>query len=188
MSTLVQSMQRYIEAHGGTIITGDPVSEILVKDDRAVGARTSSGKMFNAKEGVISNIEPKALFTKLVPESATPEDFRKKVRAFRFSKCSEVMIHAALDDWLDYRPQEIQKSGLVQIGDSLDQVSRAFNDCVIGQPPSEPFMTIDNTSCYDATRAPKGKHTLWNFVRAPLLVRGKPWTEDQKEDFCGSVH
>jgi phytoene dehydrogenase-like protein len=184
MSSVVESMRRYIEAHRGRIVTGDEVLEIIVDGGRAAGVKTNSGKIFRSRRGVISNIEPKALFSKLVPDSAVPEDFRKKVRRFRFSKVSEVMIHAALDSWLDYKPEETRLSGMVQIGESLDEVSRAYNDCVIGLPPSEPFMTIDNTTCYDSTRTPQGKHILWNFVRAPLFVKGRPWNEEQREAFA----
>ena len=186
MGSLVQSLQRYIEAHAGATVTGDEVTEIMITQGRASGVRTASGRSFEAKKGVIANTEPKALFLKLVPESAIPQDFRKKVERFRYSKITQVMIHAALDKWLDYRPEEIRRSGLVQIGDSLDQISRAFNDCVIGRPPTEPFMTIDNTTLYDNTRAPEGKHTLWNFARAPLFVNGRPWTDDDKERFADS--
>jgi phytoene dehydrogenase-like protein len=94
------------------------------------------------------------------------------------------MIHAALDAWLDYKAEPTRMAGIVQIGDSLNQVSKAFNDCVIGQMPAEPFMTIDNTTNYDSTRAPKGKHTLWNFVRAPALIHGHEWTSEEKEDYA----
>jgi phytoene dehydrogenase-like protein len=184
MATLVQALRKYIESHNGRTITGEEVSEILVEDGRAYGIKTQGDKVIVANKGVIANVEPKSLFLKLVPESALDQSFRKKVMHFRYSKVTQVKIHAALDDRLDYRPTEVQDSGLVQIGDSLDQISRAYNDCVIGRPPEEPFMTIDNTTCYDSTRAPPGKHIMWNFVRAPVFIDGKPWTDDQKEKFA----
>jgi phytoene dehydrogenase-like protein len=184
MVTLVQALRKYIEAHGGRAITCEEVTEIVVRDGLAYGVRTLSGKTFASKKGIIASIEPKTLFLKLVPDSALDHQFKEKVRKFRYSKVSQVMIHAALDEWLDYRPEEVKQSGLVQIGDSLDQISRAYNDCVIGHPPSEPFMTIDNTTCYDSTRTPAGKHVMWNFVRAPAFVNGKPWTSEDKERFA----
>jgi len=180
----VEALRKYVESHYGSIITGREVTEILVRNGVAYGVKIANGTKIEVKKGVIASVEPKSLFLKMVPDSALDESFKKKVRSFRYSKVSEVMIHAALDGWLEYRPKEVQKSGLVQIGDSLNQISQAYNDCVIGQPPKEPFMTIDNTTCYDPTRAPPGKHIMWNFVRAPVFVNGKPWTEDQKEQFA----
>lgn len=184
MTTLVQALSRYIDSHAGKSITNEDVTEILVRDGTAYGVNTKSGKTFEARKGIVASVEPKALFLKLVPDAALDQQFKKTVKSFRYSKVTQVMIHAALDEWLDYRPSEVRNSGLVQIGDSLDQISRAYNDCVIGQPPREPFMRIDNTTCYDSSRAPAGKHIMWNFVRAPVLINGVPWTADQKEKFA----
>jgi phytoene dehydrogenase-like protein len=184
MTTLVQALSSYIDSHAGNSITNEDVTEILVRDGTAYGVKTKTGKTFEARKGIVASVEPKALFLKLIPDAALDQQFKKTVKSFRYSKVTQVMIHAALDEWLDYRPNEARNSGLVQIGDSLDQISRAFNDCIIGQPPREPFMTIDNTTCYDSSRAPAGKHIMWNFVRAPVLVNGAPWTADQKEKFA----
>ena len=184
MSTLVNTLSKYIDAHSGSTITGEEATEILVENDRATSVRTRSGKIFEARKGVVASIEPKTLFLKLISDSALDESFRKKVKSFRYSKVTEVMIHAALNQWLDYQSEVTRGAGLVQIGDSLDQISRAYNDCVIGQPPSEPFMTIDNTTCYDGSRAPPGKHIMWNFVRAPVFVNGEPWSEEMTNMFA----
>jgi phytoene dehydrogenase-like protein len=184
IATVARALGNYVLAHGGTIVTGEAVDQILVRDGRVEGVHTKKGRSFGAKQGVIASVEPQSLFLNLVSGASLEKGFLKKVRDFRYSKVTQVMIHAALDSWLDYDPPEVRRSGLVQIGESLDEISRAYNDCVTGRPPSEPFMTIDNTTCYDSTRAPAGKHVLWNFVRAPVLVHGKPWTEDDKEKFA----
>ncbi|MHB1907991.1 MAG: phytoene desaturase family protein [Nitrososphaerales archaeon] len=185
MVTLVGALKKCVEFNGGKILTGENVSEILVNKGGSVeGVRTSSGKQFEARKGVVASVEPKSLFLNLVRESALEEKFRSKVKNFRYSKVTQVMVHAAMSDWLDYDPSEVRMAGLVQIGDSLNQISRAFNDCVVGRMPDEPFMTIDNTTCYDTSRAPKGKHIMWNFVRAPVFLNGKPWSEEDKEKFA----
>ena len=76
-------------------------------------SRQNTGKIFEAKKGIIASVEPKALFLKLVPDSALDQQFKKTVKSFRYSKVTQVMIHAALDEWLDYRPNEVRNSGLV---------------------------------------------------------------------------
>jgi phytoene dehydrogenase-like protein len=185
MQSLVKALEKSILVHAGCmIVSGEAVDKILVREGRAKGVTTSSGKTYECKKGVIANVEPKSLFFDLVGEDILPSDFVKKVRHFRYSKVSQVMIHAALDAWLDYKAKPARTSGLVQIGESLDDVSRAYNDCVIGEPPVNPFMTIDNTTSYDSSRAPKEKHILWNFVRAPVFVRGRAWTAEEKEKFA----
>jgi phytoene dehydrogenase-like protein len=184
MATLANALRSYVESHAGRIITSEQVNQIHVKNGYAYRVSTNTGSSFEAKKGIIASVEPKRLFLELVQSSDLDRDFVRKVRCFRFSKVTQVMIHAALDSWLDYNPEEIRKSGLVQIGESLNEISRAYNDCVNGVPPETPFMTIDNTTCYDETRAPKGKHVMWNFARAPVFINGKSWNNDQKEKFA----
>ena len=186
IKTLGDSFVRFIRSHGGTIITNSRVDEVVVGkgDGRAIGVRCADGKIFAAKKAIIVNAEPKSLFLKLLPQDSLQEEFKKKIRAFRFSKVSEVMIHAALSEWLDYKPFEVRSAGMVQIGEALDEVSRAFNDCITGRLPDIPFMTINNTTCYDKTRAPPGKHTMWNFARAPVLINGSKWNDNEKEKFA----
>ena len=184
MRTLSNSFRRFLEAHGGVILTGDEVKNIIVENGDARGIVSSSGKILRARKGIMADVEPKSLFLKLVPEAAIDSSFRKKVSRFRFSKVTEVMIHAALDDAIGYKAEDARRAGMVQIGDTIDQISRAFNDCVIGEMPKEPFMTIDNTTWYDSSRVPEGKHIMWNFVRAPAFVHGRPWTGEQKEEFA----
>lgn len=184
MATVASALGNYVLAHGGKIITSEEVDQILMKEGRAKGVHTKSGRTFDAKFGVVASVEPRSLFLKLVPEGSLENSFVKKVKNFRFSKVTQMMIHAALDEWLDYNPEEVRRSGLVQLGETLDEISRAYNDCVTGRPPQDPFMTIDNTTCYDSTRAPAGKHVMWNFVRAPVFIGGKPWTLEDKEKFA----
>jgi phytoene dehydrogenase-like protein len=159
------------------------VSKILVRDGRAVGVQLSAGGSIEARKGVLASVEPKSLFLKLVGEQHLPSTFIEKVRRFKFSTVSQVMIHAALDDWLRYKQDDVRRAGIVQVGDSIESVSRAYNQCVNGLLPEEPFMTIDNTTLYDGCRAPPGKHILWDFVRTPARLRHGDW-EDVKESFA----
>jgi len=182
--TLVNSLREFILKHGGNIITNMEVTQILIEQGRAIGVKTSEGRVIHTKKGIMADVEPKSLFLKMIPDSALDQDFRKKVERFRFSKVTQVMIHAALDDWLDYKLDEVKMAGIVQIGESLDEISKAYNSCLIGEIPLNPFMTIDNTTCYDLSRAPPNKHILWDFVRAPAFIKGKPWDEENKERFA----
>ncbi len=186
ISTLCNSIRRYIDAHGGAVRMNSDVAQITVRGQVAKGVQLKSGEMIEAKIGVVSDVEPKQLFLKLVGEDKLDSLFIKKVKRYKYSKVSQVMIHAALDEWLDYSPPDVRKAGIVQIAPSIESVSHAFNQIVNGELPEEPFMTIDNTSGYDRTRAPAGKHTLWDFVRAPAQLRNRSWDseKDRFADHC----
>lgn len=180
MKTLTDSLENFVRRHEGKIVLGDEVTEITVKAGRATGIKTKGGKTFEAKRGILSNIEPKSLFLNLVPAGSLQESFISKVMKFKYSDVTQVMIHSALDSRPRYTAHDAGEAGLVQIGENIDEISRAFNDSVTGRIPGEPFMTINNSTIFDDTRAPAGKHIMWNFVRAPVRVNGKEWTEDQK--------
>jgi phytoene dehydrogenase-like protein len=180
---LTNAFVRCIEDHGGVVKTGAEVRQILVRDERVTGVKLKSGEEIGVKRGVLSNVEPKTLFLELVGEDRLDTSFVKKVKRFRYSGVTEVMIHAALSQWMDYSPRDMRKAGIVQIGPSMRYISEAYNQCYNGIPPTKPFMTIDNTTLYDQTRAPKGKHILWAFVRAPAHLREGKW-RDVKEEFA----
>ena len=181
METLSNSLKNFVLKHNGQVILGDPVIEIEVKDSRATGVKLLSGKYLKAKRGVIANVEPKALFGKLVSQSKLSEGFVKKVKHFRYSSVTQVMMHAALNKPLDFIPEETGNAGLVQIGESLDDVSKAYNECLRGLIPESPFMTLNNYTKYDRSRVKGSGHILWNFVRAPHKIKGRNWTDDDKD-------
>ena len=182
MQTLTMSLQNFVSKHGGKFLLGDEVIKILVSNGRATGIKTNSGKTFEAKRGILSNIEPKSLFLKLTPNGSIEESFLAKVMKFKYSDVTQIMIHSALDSRPEYSEKDTGESGLVQIGETIDEISRAFNDSVTGNIPKHPFMTMNNSTIFDSTRAPAGKHIMWNFVRAPAKVKGNNWTEDQKQE------
>lgn len=182
MNTLTDAFENYIRQHNGKFVLGDSVEEIMVSKERATGIKTQSGKVFEAKRGILSNIEPKALFLNITPKGSLPEEFISKVERFKYSEVTQIMIHSALDSRPRYTAQDTGDSGLVQIGETMDEISRAFNDSVTGRIPRHPFMTINNSTIFDPSRAPEGKHIMWNFVRAPARLSGKDWSEDQKEE------
>ena len=180
MKTLVSAFENYIRQHRGSIALSEEVQEVKTEGGRVSGIVTKSGKAIGAKRGVLSNIEPKALFLRMMDGSALPESFISRVQRFKYSDVTQVMIHAAMDSRPKYNDSDTSEAGLVQIGESMDEISRAFNDCITGRIPDHPFMTINNSTIFDDSRAPPGKHILWNFVRTPARLSGKEWSEDQK--------
>jgi len=183
IKTLADALALCFQAHGGIIAKNAEVTQIIVKDGAAKGVRLSSGREIEARRGVISNVEPKALFFNLVGKDHLEQSFVKKVERFRYARVTEVMVHAALDAWLNYKPAALRKAGIVQIGPSMRYISEAYNQCINGIPPKRPFITIDNTTFYDPSRTPQGKHTLWAFVRAPAVLSKGKWS-DVKEKFA----
>src|SRR5439155_19927175 len=67
---------------GVSVRTEDPVREVSVSSGRAVGVVTESGEEHHAS-CVVSGINPRLLFGRLVKPSELPPDFRQAISNYR---------------------------------------------------------------------------------------------------------
>ena len=74
MGAITQAMAKCCSARGVDIRTDAAVREVIVEKGRAVGVVTEPGEIVRAKI-VVSNLNPKLLFTRLVDPAALPADF-----------------------------------------------------------------------------------------------------------------
>ncbi|HMD58670.1 MAG TPA: NAD(P)/FAD-dependent oxidoreductase, partial [Steroidobacteraceae bacterium] len=82
MGAITQAMARAAAARGADIRVSAPVREVLVENGRAVGAVTENGEAFRAA-AVISNLNPKLLYLKLLDPAVLPHDFRERIEQWR---------------------------------------------------------------------------------------------------------
>jgi len=59
------------------------------------------------------------------------------------------------------------RAGTVHLGGSLDEISASEWDAWRGRPAERPFVLLAQTSLFDPTRAPAGKHTAWAYCHVP---------------------
>src|SRR5580704_16480369 len=74
MGAITQAMARAARGHGAEIETDAGVREVIVERDRAVGVVLDNGETIRAKY-VASSVNPKLLYTQLMPPDALPADF-----------------------------------------------------------------------------------------------------------------
>src|SRR4029077_5789386 len=82
MGTIGLAMARSAQKHGAEIETDAGVREVIVENDRAVGVILDNGETLRARY-VASNVNPKLLYTRLVPSEALPDDFLARIRHWR---------------------------------------------------------------------------------------------------------
>jgi len=75
-----------IEAAGGSVRAGIPVSEIVLEDGRAVGVRTESGEVINAPF-IVSAIGAGETVKHLLPEEIREQRWAREIAAFKPSIC-----------------------------------------------------------------------------------------------------
>src|SRR5580693_5021126 len=74
MGAITQAMARAAREHGAGIETEAGVREVIVERDRAAGVILDNGEPVRARY-VASSVNPKLLYTRLLPEGALPPDF-----------------------------------------------------------------------------------------------------------------
>jgi phytoene dehydrogenase-like protein len=176
------------QAHGAEIRTDAAVERVIVKNGRATGVALASGEEIAASV-VISGLDPRLTFTRLVEPQALPADLVEGVRRYKF-RGSSGKVNLALSGLPDFtclpgRGPHLR--GAVSISPSVEYLERAYDDAKYGDFSRHPYMDIVIPSMIDPGMAPPGKHVMSIFVQyAPHNLNGG-WTDEKREAFGDTV-
>lgn len=174
MASVVDALRQAAESAGATVLTGAPVSRILVEHGRATGVALADGQEVRAG-CVVSAINPRSTFFDLVGAPALDTGFVRKVKNIRM-KGDVAKLHLALDGVPDFPgllPEDM--GGRLVIAPSPDHVERAFNPAKYGAFSPEPVMEIVLPSLSDPAMAPAGCCTLSAVVQYAPHVLKEGW-------------
>ena len=180
MGAITQAMARACAAAGVDVRIDAPVSEVIVEKDRAVGVVTEAGEVHRAGL-VVSNLNPKLLFTQLVDPAAQPADFRERIRRYRCGS-GTFRMNVALSELPRFacKPQAGDHlTGGIIMAPSLAYMDRAYADARAHGWSSEPIVEMLIPSTLDDSLAPPGQHVASLFCQqvAPELPSGRSWDE-----------
>jgi phytoene dehydrogenase-like protein len=175
-------------AAGATVRTDAAVEQVVIKEGRAVGVALSSGEEIRAKV-VVSGLDPRWTFTKLVEPSQLPSDLVEGVRRYKF-RGSSGKVNLALSGLpsLTCLPGNgAHLRGAISISPSVDYLERAYDDAKYGEFSRHPYMDIVIPSMIDRGMAPPGQHVMSIFVQyAPHALNGG-WSPARREAFGDAV-
>ncbi|MXO71104.1 phytoene desaturase family protein [Alteraurantiacibacter buctensis] len=183
MGAITGAMRQACEKLGVEISLESPVAEVLVDGGKAVGVKLVSGEELVAPI-VAANVGPKLLYDRLVPQSALPEDFRRRMRGFKAGS-GTFRMNVALSELPRFtclpEPGEHHQSGII-IAPTLDYMDRAFLDAKRYGWSKQPIVEMLIPSTVDDTLAPPGQHVASLFCQqfAPELPDGRSW-DDERE-------
>jgi phytoene dehydrogenase-like protein len=75
MGAITQAIARSAASHGVEIETGAPVREVMIENGRAAGVVRADGGIIRSR-AIAANVDPKRLYTMLVPAGAGPGSTR----------------------------------------------------------------------------------------------------------------
>lgn len=171
--TIIRAMTSLFAAKGGTLLLEAPVAAIEMDGGRASGVRLADGRVLSARRAVISNVNPRVTFERLVPAEAGAAGYRRALAGFRPGPAA-MMIHLAMDDLPDWSAgAALRQFAYVHIAPDLAMMNRVYSEAMSGLLPVEPALVVGQPTTLDPGRAPAGKHVLWVQVRVlPAQIRG----------------
>lgn len=186
MGAITQAMAKSAAASGAEIRLSSPVKEILIEKGKAAGAVTEDGKIFRGR-AVVSNLNPKLLYLKLIDANVLPADFRKRMENWRVGS-GTFRINVALSELPDFKClpgttlAEHHTAGII-MAPSLRYMEQAYFDARTHGWSKQPIVELVISSTLDDTLAPKDQHVASLFCQhvAPELPDGKSWDDYREE-------
>jgi len=108
---------------------------------------------------VMCDLTPRQ-FLKLAGDRCPPW-FQRALAAYRYGPGS-YKIDWALDGPIPWRARECTRAGTVHVGGTLEEICTWE-----GHFHSRPFVLVTQSSLFDSSRAPAGKHTAWGYCHVP---------------------
>lgn len=180
MGAITQAMAKSAQARGAVIRVGTAVREVLVEGDRAVGVITEGGETIRAA-AVISNLNPKLLYLKLLAADALPGEFRERISRWRCGS-GTFRMNVALAELPDFtclpgRSLADHHTAGIIIAPTLSYMEKAYFDARCGGWSRKPIVELVIASTLDDSLAPPGKHVASLFCQhvAPQLPNGESW-------------
>jgi len=173
---------------GAEIRLDAPVARITSSGGRVTGVALENGDEYVAPV-VVTSLDPKRSFLKLMDERDLPADFVEDIRRYKI-RGSSGKVNLALSELpeLTCLPGVGRHHrGAISISPSMEYVESAYDDAKYGNFSRRPYMDIVFPSMIDPHMAPPGQHVMSVFVQyAPSSITGG-WNEQKREAFGDAV-
>ena len=188
MGAISRVLSEAAKQYGAEIRAKAEVVQVLVKNGQAEGVVLNSGEELHGQV-VVSGVDPKRTFLKLVDPQALDSEFLKQVERFKI-RGSSGKINLALDALPNFTAlpgDGPHLQGAISISPTIDYLERAYDDAKYGDYSRRPYLDIIIPSTIDPSMAPPGKHVMSIFVQyAPYHLKEGSW-ENKREAFGDNV-
>ena len=189
MGAVAAALSKSFLSFGGTIRCDAEAAQIIVRNGVAKGVALANGDELYA-DIVVSNLDPKRTFLKIMDEGDLPPDVVTKAKNFKI-RGSSGKLNIALDGLPTFTglPKDSPLClGEKHFSDSLPRMERAYDDWKAETWSKDPYVDMLIPTQIDPTMAPPGKHMMSVFVQyAPPKVNAGDWTAEDKAGFEKTV-
>jgi phytoene dehydrogenase-like protein len=185
---LPRALVRFIEDRGGTVLTGKPVSRLVLEGTRCVGVGTEDASEYGAREAVVSSIHVKHLVD-MAPKEVWGVSFTYGVETWNPGVSLFASYYATSEP-----PLFPVEGGAVApiaagIATSPERLFRLHPEFARGEVPLDDNQLLVLTpTVADPSRAPEGGHTLKLVAMHPYDCVGGPRRWDEIKGEVADAH
>jgi phytoene dehydrogenase-like protein len=147
--SITTALARALEAHGGGLQLGRPVSDL---------------REFAGARAVLFDLSPRQVAA--LAGDALPAAYRGRLERFRHG-AGVFKIDWALREPIPWRNPECRQAITVHVCGAFADILRSEADVMSGRLPDQPFVLVAQQSLLDPARAPAGRHTGWAYCHVP---------------------
>jgi phytoene dehydrogenase-like protein len=154
---LTDALAGLVTERGGDVRCNVDVDEVLVRDGRAAGVRTTAGPTVDAREAVIVSTTPDQLYGRLLRGTpGVPSGVRAQAAGYRYRRgCFQMNL--ALSARPRFRDPRLDAGGALNLGRGVDALVTSVRQAEAGLLPEHPSIAWHEPTAVDPTRAPDGQ-------------------------------
>ena len=146
---LVNALASLFRSLGGIIEVNAPVGNV---DE------------FKKDQVILCDITPRQLLR--VAGHRFAETYRRRLQRYQYGPGSW-KVDYALDGPIPWKSPQCGEAGTLHLGGTLEEIAAAERGAWKGEHAEKPYVLLVQSSLFDPTRAPAGKHTVWAYCHVP---------------------
>ncbi len=152
--------------HGGSQRLADALASQLC----SLGGRLETGHWVESLDELpggsttLVDVTPRQLLRLAGPR--LPGGYARRLERYRYGP-GVFKLDWALDGPIPWKAPQVARAATVHIGGTLDEIAASEDAVTQGKHPARPFVLLVQSSLFDPSRAPEGKHTGWAYCHVP---------------------
>ncbi|MEP6494673.1 MAG: NAD(P)/FAD-dependent oxidoreductase [bacterium] len=146
---LSDAMAAYLRSLGGEIITDTRVGRL----EELPPSRTT-----------LCDVTPRQLLR--LAGDRFPARYRRRLGRYRYGP-GVFKMDWALNAPVPWRASECNSAGTIHLGGSMGEIAFSEREVWDGRHVERPYVLVVQSSLFDDSRAPAGRHTLWAYCHVP---------------------
>jgi phytoene dehydrogenase-like protein len=153
-------------AKGGSAAISRALAAIVVERGGTIecNQRVTSLRELPATPITLLDLTPRQVLA--LDDGRLPARYRRTLGRFRYGP-GVFKVDWALDGPPPWSNSEIGRAATVHLGGTAAEIAAGELDVQRGRHPQRPFTLFVQSTLFDPTRAPAGKHTAWAYCHVP---------------------